>query len=138
MTTLNEPNLSHLKQAQEKLTARLVKFRQHIRLRLVIEGLAILLAETAALAFLTLFFDWYLRLSTPARILMLLAAVAYLAYEAYRRVYLPCRVRLGLIALAGALAKTGHAPVKDLAARVASVLELPRLLESPFPPSPAM
>src|SRR3954451_19696347 len=100
MTTLNTQSLDNLKRIQANLTQRLVHFRRRVRLRLVIEGVAIVVTEMAAIAFLTLFFDWYLRLSAPARVLMLVAAVGWLSWEIYKRIVLPCRVRLGLIALA--------------------------------------
>jgi len=136
MTTFDTSSLADLKQAQEQLIARLSHFRRRIRVRLVVEGVALFLAEAAAIAFLTFLADHSLRLGVIARMCLLIAAAAFLGYEFWKRIITPLRLRLGLVALAGAIDR--HGSTKALAAQVASILELPRLLEGPNPPSPAM
>jgi hypothetical protein len=69
----------------------------------------------------------------------LAAAIVVLVVESARRLGIPLLRPLGLVALAGAIGrKAGGGENGDLAGRVASVLELPRLLDTPSGPSAAM
>ncbi|HUO07565.1 MAG TPA: hypothetical protein VM008_04640 [Phycisphaerae bacterium] len=138
MTTFDTSSLGDLKRVQQELTARLRHFRRRVRMRLVVEGAAIVAAEVFGAAFLTFVIDHALRLGVAARVLMLMVVLAGIGYELWKRVVGPIRLRLGLVALAGAIPHRGDGGTKDLAALVASVLELPRLLESDNPPSAAM
>ena len=79
-----------------------------MRLRLLIAGLAIVLAEAAGLALFTFWADHTFRLGVPARIGLLIAAIVVLAVECGRRIVAPLLTPLGLVALAGAIGrKTG-------------------------------
>jgi hypothetical protein len=140
MTIADTHSLDTLKQLQQQLVVKLSAFRSKVRTRLVLEGLAVVAAELVAGCLITFILDRWFRLGIWPRFAMLLVGLALLAYEIYRRIILPARMRLGLIALAGALEKgsTGAGDARELGARVASILELPRLLESKDPPSPLM
>lgn len=141
MTTLDTTSIESLQKLQRQLVARLSHVRCKVRTRLVIQGAAIFLAEMLGVAILTFLLDKYLRLGTPARLGLLAAWTGGLLIEAWRRIVEPLRLRLGLVALAGAIdhnAQRGGDTVSHLAARVASVLELPGLLEKRDPPSPVM
>ncbi|HEY2148763.1 MAG TPA: hypothetical protein VGH32_12550, partial [Pirellulales bacterium] len=82
--------------------------------------------------------DHTFRLGVPARISLLVVAAAVLAFEIGRRIILPLAMRLDLVALAGAIGRKTNGDRDDLAAGVASVLELPGLLERRGGPSAAM
>ena len=138
MATVEASPLDRLRQAQHEIVARLARVRRRVRVRLLVEGLAILLAEAAGLALLAFWADHTFRLGVPARIGLLVVAAAVLIYETWRRLVGPVRWRLSLISLAGALGRHASGGERHVAARVASVMELPRLLEGPSPPSAAM
>ncbi len=138
MTTDQIASLTGLKQAQQALTMRLAHFRRRVRTRLVLEGSALFLAEIAGAALLTFLIDHTFRVGRPLRLALLVAALVFLGFEFVRRIIAPLRLRLGLVALAGAIDRKNPNAPHALAARVASVLELPRLLEGPNPPSHAM
>ena len=139
MATIEVSPLDRLRQAQREIVARLTRVRRRVRVRLLVEGLAIVLAEAAGLALFAFWADHTFRLGVPARIGLLVVAAAVLIYEAWRRIVGPVRWRLSLISLAGAIGRhaTGDER-RSVAARVASVMELPRLLEGRSPPSAAM
>ena len=139
MATLDVSSLADLPRLQHGLVARLSRVRRRVRFQLVIEGLAIVLAEAAGIAIFTFWADHTFRLGIGARIAMVVIAAAALAFEFGRRIVVPLWMRLGLVALAGAIGRNGGSSGKgDLAAGVASVLELPELLQRRGGPSAAM
>jgi hypothetical protein len=127
-----------LPQLQHELVLRLARVRRSVRVRLLIEGLAIVLAEAVALALFTFWADHTFRLGVTARYVLLAAAILTLAFETWRRIIRPLFFPLDLVALAGAIGRKTAGGNGDLASRVASVLELPGLLEGRGPPSAAM
>ncbi len=138
MATIEMSSSAALPRLQRGLVARLAHVRRRVRARLLIEGLAIVLAEAVALALFTFWADHTFRLGPPARFVLLAAAIVVLCVEAWRRIILPLFMSLDLVALAGAIGRTTVGGNGDLAARVASVLELPQLLAGRGPPSAAM
>ncbi len=138
MATIELSSSAALPQLQHDLVARLAHVRRRVRARLLIEGLAIVLAEAVALALFTFWADHTFRLGPPARFVLLAAAAIILCFEAWRRIIVPLFLRLDLVALAGAIGRKTPGGNGDLAARVASVLELPQLLAGRGAPSAAM
>ena len=139
MSTLEASTIRDLALLQRQLVSRLTQVRRRVRLRLLIAGLAIVFAELTGLALFTFWADHTFRLGVPMRIGMLIAAAAVLVVECVRRIVVPLMAPLGLVALAGAIGRRGgNGDHGDLAGRVASVLELPGLLEGRFAPSAAM
>ncbi|HEX3997737.1 MAG TPA: hypothetical protein VHX65_04205 [Pirellulales bacterium] len=139
MATLDSSSLADLARMQRQLVARLAQVRRRVRLWLWIEGTAIVLAEAVGLGLFSFWADHTLRLGIAVRIGLLAASVLVLAVEAVRRIAIPLLTPLGLVALAGAIGKkSGGGENGDFAGRVASVLELPALLNRPSGPSPAM
>jgi hypothetical protein len=136
MTTANVTTLPDLRTG---LLARLESFRANVRKHLLLEGLARWLAELIAVALLSFLLDRLLRLGLTTRLVLLSLGLAFLAVEAWRFVLTPLRLQLSLITLAAAIDRTGSERLRgSLAARVASVLELPELLHGPTAPSPSM
>ncbi len=126
MATVEALSIGGLQPLQRQIVARLSRVRRRVRTRLIVEGVAIVLAEAAGMALLAFFADHTLRLGVAARIGLLIVMLAALVYEFWRRVVGPIRLRLDLVALAGAIGRRSPGTERDLAARVATVLELPR------------
>jgi hypothetical protein len=149
---------------QRTLVDRLFVFRRHVRNHLLAEGAARVAGQALALAVLSLLVDRWLRLGLGMRLSLLLVAVGWLLAEAWRHVVWPLRLKLGPVDLATLVdaraasrakanhngngngrpnesgtgeARTGNGRLL-LAPRVASVLELPRLLGPGTPASDAM
>jgi hypothetical protein len=158
MTTLEpQPEMpadpGHLGTLRQRLVARLHAFRARVRTYLAVEGAARVLGAAVGLAALSLVLDRWLRLGQTVRVVLLLMALGAIGYAAWRFLVMPLRTRMGYIDLA---AKVEHrmrvgpaapasaepvataGPTLPIAARVASVLQLPELLNGPFAPSPAM
>lgn len=139
MTTANIPISADLPSLRDGLIARLEVFRAQVRKHLVLEGAARWLGEAVAVALVSFLLDRLLRLSLPTRVVFLTLGVGFLIYEAWRFVLTPIRLNLGLVGLAAAIDRAGSEKLPGtLAARVASVLELPELLKSNAAPSAAM
>jgi hypothetical protein len=135
-TVSTSPNLTDLRQG---LLARLELFRGQVRTHMLLEGLARWLAELVAVALVSFLLDRLLRLGLPTRLTLLFLALGFLAVEAWRFIIAPLRLRLGHVGLAAAIDRAGSEKTRgSLAARVASVLELPELLKTPTAPSPSM
>ena len=140
MSTANLPpsslNLDYLRSG---MVARLQSFRDTVRGHLLVEGVARWLAEAVGVAIVMFLLDRLLRLSLPMRLVVLAAAGVFLLVEAWRFVFNPLRWEMSLVGLAAAIDRAGSQRVQgSLAARVASVLELPALMKSDAAPSPAM
>jgi hypothetical protein len=139
--TVLDANLSvrSLNTRRESLVQRLTTFRAHVRKHLLISGFAKLLAEVIAVCIFSLLLDRWLRLSLPMRVIFLLGMVIGFFYELWRLILSPLQIRAGLVDLAAALDRVRGASNGDsLAPRVATVLELPELLNREAPPSAAM
>ena len=118
---------------RQSLFDRLADFRRRVRARLLIEGAATVFAGAVGIAILTFIIDHTFRLSVPARIILLIAAMLGLSYLINRYLIEPLLLKLDPLTLASALDRSNQ-----LTARVASVIELPTLLNTDSPPSPAM
>jgi hypothetical protein len=132
--TMIDSNMIDLPTLQRQLVGRLFDFRRRVRNHLLVEGLARVSAEAVGLALLSLVVDRWLRLGVAMRVTLLFLGLAWLAVEAWRHVLWPLRLKLSPVALATVLDRrdgngngNGHRHLL-LAPRVASVLELPRLL----------
>src|SRR4051812_18483556 len=148
MTTTDVPT-TDLRSLQRQLVERLDAFRRVVRRRLVLAGAVRVLAEAVVLAALSLLLDRWLRLGLGMRLALLVIGAVALVLELWRHVITPLRLRLSPVALAAALDArpasnrngkrngNGHRRA-PLAPRVASVLELPRLLNQTGPTSQAM
>src|SRR4051794_27266129 len=123
MATVQATPLADLSNLQSGLVARLAGVRRRVRVQLFVEGLAIVLAEAAAAALFMFWADHTFRLGMAARMVILVITAAGLIFEFGRRVVVPLFMPLGLVALAGAIGRKAGDD-GDLAARVASVLEL--------------
>ena len=131
-----------LRTLQRQLVERLDAFRRRLRARLVFEGVTRVFAEAVLLGVLSLMIDRWLRLGLAVRLFLLALGLAVLAVEAWRHALSPMRIRLGPVALAAVLDRKSKANGANgdgngngnghqhalLAPRVASVLELPRLV----------
>src|SRR5204863_7248788 len=122
-----------------RLLSRREPFRSQVRQHLLLEGLARWLAELVAVALLSFLRDRSFRLRLPTRLVILSLSLAFLAVELWRFVITPLRMQLGLVGLAAAIDRAGSEKQRgSLAARVASVIELPALLKTSAAPSPSM
>ena len=146
--TSTETQPVELRTLQRQLVERLDAFRRRVRGRLVFEGAARVLGVAVLLGVLSLLVDRWLRLGLGTRLFLLFLGLAALAVETWRQVITPMKLRLGPVALAAML---DHKPGSNgtngngnghrhllLAPRVASVLELPRLVGGASVTSEAM
>jgi hypothetical protein len=139
MTTANVPTSPNLADLRQGLLARLELFRGEVRKHMLLEGLARWLAELVGVALVSFLLDRLLRLGLPTRLTLLFLALGFLAVEYWRFVITPLRLRLGHVGLAAAIDRAGSEKTHgSLAARVASVLQLPELLKTQTAPSPSM
>ena len=98
---------------------------RRIRGELLLEGLAITIASLVLAAAITLLIDWMFRPALPTRIVILSLAAALVAINAYRRLVPALCLKMNTLELATALERC----YPGLAQKVATVLELPELLE---------
>src|SRR5688572_27598768 len=112
-TDLSTPDLSALR---ARLKRRLSAFGQRVRNHLLLEGAARVLAVTVGLALLTLLVDRWLRLGVGTRIALGLVALGVIAFEVWRHVLTPLRMRLGPVALAAVLDRRAAAAAAASAA----------------------
>jgi hypothetical protein len=113
---------------------RLASVRRGVRWQLVIEGLAWTLGTAVALAALSLAVDWMLRLGRPTRLGLGLVSVAVLLAVGYRLLVRPLSVRLANLDLALLLDRNRP----GVAQEVATVVQLPSLLDNGYSASPSM
>ena len=139
MTSAPPPTSPDLSYLRDGMVARLQLFRARVRKHLVFEGIARWLGEAVAVVLVSFMLDRLLRLSLPTRIVSLAIGTLFLLVEMWRWIVTPIRLKLSLIGVAGAIDRVGAGKIPGtLAARVASVLELPELLKSNSAPSAAM
>ena len=134
MATIDVHSFGELTLMQRELVARLSALRRRVRLWLFVEGLAIVLAEALGLALFTFWADHTFRLGVGVRIGLVVVAAAILIVEnALAALSCRCACRWGWWRLPARSAKRIRRPAnRDLAGRVASVLELPALLDAPL------
>ena len=153
MQVTTDVTTSDLAPLQQRLVERLDAFRRRVRDHLVQQGAARVLALAVLLGALSLLLDRWLRLGLGARLVLLFAGLVALAIQVWRHVVEPVRLRLSPVALASVLdrkAQAAHGTNGNgksngnghlrtlLAPRVASVLELPRLVNRDSATSEAM
>jgi hypothetical protein len=117
---------------------RLAKFRRRVRGQMLLEGSARVLAITVGAAIATGLLDHTFRLSLAARWTLLAVALGGIVMAVWRQIVAPLRLRLDPLTLAAALDQASGGTGPSLTARVATLLDLPRLLHEPRPPSAAM
>lgn len=147
MTTLDLQSVD-VAAMQSGLARRLARFRRAVKLRLAVGGLARVLGVALALALLSFVADYWLHLNNAmTRAVFLAVSLAIIGYTAWRYLVRPLRDPLDMVTLAvaieqahntGARGTGAAAPRVPVAERVATVLQLPDLLEGGSPPSPAM
>jgi len=132
-------DIPNLTQRRESLINRLTTFRRHVVRHLLFAGGARVLAELVLGCIVSLLLDRWLRLSLPMRLIFLIAGIFGLGYEIWKRILLPLQFQGDLVGMAAAIDRArGNRNGTSLAPRVATVLELPRLLEREAPPSAVM
>jgi hypothetical protein len=137
--TAVEPDIPSLSTRREALVDRLTTFRRHVVRHLLFAGAARVIAEIVAGCVLSLLLDRSLRLSLPMRVIFLIAMACALGYEVWKRLIVPFQIRGDLVGVAAAIDRArGNHNGTSLAPRVATVLELPELLNREAPPSAVM
>src|SRR5687767_14657677 len=159
MTTIDpttlDPATPDLDGLRRQLLGRFERFRQRVRTHLVLEGAARVAAVAVGLVLLSFVVDRVFRLGVGSRIVLLLLAIGFLAWEAWRHILRPLRLPMDAVDLATAIDRRDaglplkgpsagenakgvrHGPA-PLASRVAAVLQLPDLLRGDRPPSAPM
>lgn len=132
MTTLNTPTPTpspDLTGMQQKLRGRLMQLGRRLRMRIALDSAVRSLAVLLGLLALSLVLDFWLELSRPMRMFYWLVTLAAAAHFVYHYGIKPLRKRLSPVELAEAVdIAQGHRGVKQLAPRVATVLQLPGML----------
>ena len=136
--TVIDATISALASRRDDIVSRLELLRRRVRIHLFVAGFARVFAEAVALALLSLLIDRWLRLGVPLRVLLLLAALGWLAWETWIHIIEPLRMELDPVDLAAAVDRSDGSRKSVLAPRVATVLELPQLLAGDLAPSPSM
>ena len=103
MTTLNPSSPADLAGLQRQLRGRFEQFRRRVRTHLVLEGVARVLAVAVGLALLGFVADRAFRLGVGSRAVFLLASLGVIAWQAWRHVVRPLRLRLDPVDLATAI-----------------------------------
>ena len=102
MTMMDETiSASDYREARQRVLARLGGMRRRVRGRMLIEGVAIWVAEVAGAGLLTFLADHAFRLGVAARVAMLVVAVGFVLVEFWRRVVAVMRVRMEAVATGG-------------------------------------
>jgi hypothetical protein len=118
------------------LHGRLAHFGRRVRVHLMLESIARVLAMTIGILLLSFVLDRVFRLGLPSRIFFIAVAAAFIVWQVRRHIVFPLRTSLDPIDLAVALDR--RSPKSTIVARVASVLQLPDLLSHERPPSESM
>jgi hypothetical protein len=123
-----------LRPRRDAVRQRLAAVRRRVRARLLLAGLAWIWGTLFLFAVFSLVVDWSLRLSLPVRLSLSAAAGVVLVGVVWRHLISPLGVRLNDLDLAAML--DHRCP--GVGQRVASVLQLPALIEDRVWASPAM
>jgi hypothetical protein len=126
--------VEELRPRRDAVRRRLAAVRRRVRARLLLAGLTWTWGALFLFAVSSLAADWLLRLSLPVRLSLAGAAGAVLCGIIWRRLISPLRVRLGDLDLAALLDRR----CPGVGQRVASVLQLPALIEGRVWASPGM
>lgn len=126
--------LESLRPRREAVRHRLAAVRRRVRARLLLTGLAWTWGAVFLFAAVSLAADWLLRLSLPARLALDAAGGLVIAIVAYRRLISPLVFHLDDLDLAAVIDRR----CPGVGQRVASVLQLPSLLEGRVLASPSM
>lgn len=100
MLTSSSPDLAAL---QQQLVGRFARFRRRVRAHFALEGAARVLAIAVGLALLSFLVDRVFRLGLASRVVFLLGSGALIAWQAWRHIVRPLRLRLGPVDLATAI-----------------------------------
>src|SRR5262245_34406884 len=117
--------IADLRPQRQAVQRRLTQVRSRVRSQLALEGAFWTLAAVATFVAVSFAVDRLLRLGLPARVALLVLSLAAIAYVCYRRLIEPLSVRLDDLDLAVLLDRR----LPGVGQRVASVLQLPKLLE---------
>lgn len=136
MATVDRPREvpRELKQAQQRVLARLDRVRRRLRFHLVVEGLFWVVTAALALAATSLVLDRMLRLNLSTRLGLLAIAAVALGYVIVQRLLRPACVRLDNLDLAELLDRRSP----GVGQRITNVLQLPNLLAEGQFASPSM
>ena len=126
--------LDTLRPRREAVRRRLASVRRRVRARLFLVGLTWTWTVLFVFAAVSLATDWLLRLSLPVRVSAAAVAAVAVAVVAWRRLFSPLLLRLDDLDLAAILDRR----CPGVAQRVASVLQLPNLIEGRVTASPTM
>src|SRR5487761_690338 len=126
--------LETLRPRRDAVRRRLAAVRRRVRARLLLAGVASTWGALFLFSALSLGADWLLRLSLPVRVSAVLGAGVVTAILVWRRLVVPLLERLDDLDLAALLDR--RCPGVGL--RVASVLQLPKLIEGRVTASPGM
>jgi hypothetical protein len=126
------------REIHQSLLLRLEDFRKQVRLRLLTEGLARWVASSVLLAALTFVLDRTFRLSSPARLSMLIAVLFGLGIIAWQQLISPLLLKFDPLTLAAAMDRAGSDESSALTASIGTVLELPAMLSQTGSSSSAM
>src|SRR5829696_1089803 len=112
---------NELAEMQTQLLSRFDRFRKRVRAFIVLEGVARGFAEVVGLALLSLILDRIFRLGLASRLVFTVLAIGFVAYDAWRHIVRPLKLRLDPVDLATALDRRHRNGNVTIAARVASV-----------------
>lgn len=126
--------LDILRPRRDAVRRRMAGVRRRVRRRLLLSGVTRTWGVVFAFCALSLAADWYFRLSLPVRIGLLVLGLAGLFYVAWRRLIRPAFLRLDDLDLAVIVDRR----CPGVGQKVASVLQLPALLEKEILASPSM
>src|SRR5688572_4208875 len=149
MTTFNAsmPDLAAL---QQQLLGRFERFRRRVRTHMLVEGVARVLAVVVGVALLSFVLDRIFRLGLTSRLIFTAMGVALIVWQLRRHIIRPLRLPLNPVDLATTLdrrqvetpsvagGKSWSTSTSPIAARVATVLQLPELMRDERPPSETM
>jgi len=127
-------NVAELREAQRRVMRRLDRVRRLLRLHLAVEGLFWIVLTVGGLALSSYLLDRWLRFDPATRWILLALAAAAIVYVAFRRLVRPLLVPLADLDLAELLDRRSP----GVGQQIASVLQLPDLLDSEDHASPSM
>jgi hypothetical protein len=126
--------LDSLRPRRDAVRRRLAAVRRGVRTRMLLVGLTWTWTSIFLFSAVSLTSDWLLRLSLPVRVSADAVAAVVVILVAWRRLISPLLLRLDDLDLAAVLDRR----CPGVAQRVASVLQLPKLIDGRVTASPAM
>ena len=131
MSTVTFDSQTSLTALQEQLRKRLCRMRRAMRGRFIAEAAARVLAAFLVALTLSLWLDWWLELSRLGRGAFAAVALTAVAGVAWRSLIQPLAMSLDPIDVAAAMDRRANDGARQVAAQVASVLQLPEHLDQP-------